>query len=63
MYALIQRAKIYADYLHVITPLKNLREQQYIYIIKPVKADDEDGAEWQEALTEVKDELNRLSAI
>ena len=35
IYALMQRAKIYYDFIHLIKPLERLKNAKYIYVIKP----------------------------
>lgn len=53
MFALMQRAKIYTDYLHIIQPLASLRLAKFIYIVKP-KNEEEDNNEVLEVLNEMK---------
>jgi len=54
-HALMERAKIYHDFMHLIKPMKRLCHAKFIYVVKPVQAQDnenENGFESVRAMIE-----------
>lgn len=59
-FALMEKAKIYADYSAVIRQTEDLTVARYAYVMTPVVGDDEE-AEWEGSMQRIKATINMSS--